>query len=54
MFLWKGKQAVFAVLMIGVCAGVLAHPTWRRWYELMVPPMIIILAFLAFRFVLRK
>jgi fumarate reductase subunit C len=54
MFLWKGRQAVFAVVMIGVCAAAIINPTWRRWYEFIVPPLIIVMGILAFRYSLRK
>jgi hypothetical protein len=33
MFLWKGKQTVFFLLLLFVCAMSLIHPVWRHWYD---------------------
>jgi hypothetical protein len=54
MFLWSGRQAVFLLLMIFVCAMALAHPVWRRWYELIFPPLLAIMAVLALGYAMRK
>jgi hypothetical protein len=37
MFLWSGRQAVFVLVMLFVCAMALTHPVWRHWYELIFP-----------------
>jgi fumarate reductase subunit C len=54
VFLWSGRQAVFLLLMIVVCAMALAHPVWRHWYDLIVPPLLIIMAILALDYAMRK
>jgi hypothetical protein len=47
MFLWTGRQAVFLLVMLVVCAMALTHPVWRHWYEMVFPPLCIIMAILA-------
>jgi hypothetical protein len=54
MFLWSGRQAVFLLMMLAVYAMVLIHPLWRHWYEMVVPPLYIIMAILALDYVMRK
>jgi len=54
MFLWTGRQAVFLIVMLVVCAMALAHPVWRHWYEMVFPPLCIIMAILALDFVMRE
>jgi len=40
--------------MLVVCAMALAHPVWRHWYEMVFPPLCIIMAILALDYVMRK
>ena len=54
MFLWTGRQAVFLLVMLVVCAMALAHPVWRHWYEMVFPPLCIIMAILALDYVMRN
>jgi len=54
MFLWKGKQLVFLLLMIFVCGMTFIHPVWRTWYERIFPPLFIVMAILALAHALRK
>ncbi len=54
MFLWTGRQAVFLIVMLVVYAMALAHPVWRHWYEMVFPPLCIIMAILALDFVMRE
>jgi hypothetical protein len=54
MFLWTGRQAVFLLVMLVVCAMALTHPVWQHWYKMVFPPLCIIMAILAFDYVLRK
>lgn len=54
MFLWSSRQAVFVLLMISVCALALINPSWRVWYHIIVPPVLIVMMFLALSYVLRK
>jgi len=54
MFLWTGRQAVFLLVMLVVCAMALTHQVWRHWYEMIFPPLFIIMAILALDYVMRK
>jgi hypothetical protein len=54
MFLWRGRQAVFFLVMLVVCAMALTHPLWRHWYEMIFPPMFVIMAILALDYAMRK
>ena len=54
MFLWAGRQAVFLLVMLVVCAMALTHPVWQHWYKMVFPPLCIIMAILALDYVLRK
>jgi len=47
MFLWTGRQAVFLLVMLVVCAMALTHQVWRHWYGMIFPPLFIIMAILA-------
>jgi len=40
--------------MFVICAMSLAHPAWRRWYEMIFPPLCILAAILALFYVVRK
>jgi hypothetical protein len=53
MFFWKRKQAVFFLVMLFVCAMSLTHPAWRHWYEMIFPPLFIVMAILAFLYIIR-
>jgi hypothetical protein len=53
MFLWKGKQAVFFVVMLFVCAMSLIHPVWRHWYKMIFPPLFIVIAIWALIAIIR-
>ena len=54
MFLWKGRQAVFVLVMLVICITALVHPLWRQWYEMIMPPLLIILMILALDYAMRK
>jgi hypothetical protein len=54
MFLWKGRQAVFVLVMLVICITALVHPLWRHWYEMIMPPLLIILMILALDYAMRK
>jgi hypothetical protein len=54
MFLWSGRQAISLLLMIFICAMALAHPVWRHWYELIFPPLLVIMVVLALDYAMRK
>jgi hypothetical protein len=54
MFAWSGKQVVFVLLMFVVCAMALVNPAWQHWYHVIVPPLLLIMMFLALSYVLRK
>jgi hypothetical protein len=54
MFLWTGRQAAFALLMVVVCAMALINPGWRHWYHTIVPPLLLVMMFLALSYALRK
>jgi hypothetical protein len=54
MFLWTGRQAVFLLVMLVVCAMALTHPVWQHWYKMVFPPLCIIMAILSLDYVLRK
>ncbi|MGH2481486.1 MAG: hypothetical protein ACRDHW_17675 [Ktedonobacteraceae bacterium] len=54
MFFWKGRQAIFLLVMLVVCAMALTHPSWRHWYEMIVPPLLIFMAILALDYAMRK
>jgi hypothetical protein len=43
VFLWSGRQAVFLLVMLVLCAMALTHSVWHHWYEKIVPPMCIIM-----------
>jgi hypothetical protein len=53
MFLWKGKQTVFILLLLFVCTMSLIHPVWRYWYEMIFPPLFIVIAILALIAIIR-
>jgi hypothetical protein len=53
MFLWKGKQAAFFLVMLFVCAMSLMHLVWHHWYEMIFPPLIIVIAILALIAIIR-
>jgi hypothetical protein len=53
MFLWKRKQTVFFLLLLFVCAMSLTHPVWRHWYEMIFPPLFIVIAILALVAIIR-
>jgi hypothetical protein len=53
MFLWKGRQTVFFLVMVFVSAMSLIHPAWRHWYEMIFPPLFIVMAILAFIAIIR-
>jgi hypothetical protein len=54
MFLWTGRQVVFFLVMLSICAMALTHPAWAHWYHVIFPPLFIVGAVLAFAYVLRK
>jgi hypothetical protein len=54
MFAWSGRQVVFVVLMLAACAMALVNPAWRHWYNLVVPPLLLVMMFLALSYALRK
>ena len=54
MFLWSGKQAIFLLVMLGICAMALAYPTWRHTVELIFSALCIVMAIMALDYVLRK
>jgi hypothetical protein len=54
MFLWRGAQVVFLLVMISVCAMALVYPSWRRWYDAIFAPLFIAMAILALAYILRK
>jgi hypothetical protein len=49
----KGKQTVFFLLMLFMCAMSLMHPVWRHWYEMLFPPLFIAIAILALIAIIR-
>ena len=53
MFLWKGKQVVFFLVMLFVCGMSLTHPVWEHWYEIIFPPLFIFTAILALIAIIR-
>ena len=53
MFFSKGRQAVFFLVMVFVCAMSLVYPSWRHWYEMIFPPFFIVMAILALIAVIR-
>ncbi len=54
MFFSTGRQAIFVLVMLVVSAMALTHPAWRHWYEMIFPPLLIIMAVLALDYVMRK
>jgi len=54
VFVWTGRQAVFFLLMIVVCLMALVHPAWHHWYEMIFPPLCIIMLILALGQALRR
>ena len=53
MFFSKGRQAVFLLVMVFVCAMSLVYPSWRHWYEMIFPPFFIVMAILALIAIIR-
>jgi len=54
MFLWRGRQAVFVLVLIVFYCGLLVHPAWRPAYERAAPFVFVILTAGALRYALRK
>jgi hypothetical protein len=54
MFLWSGRQVVFVLVMLFICAMALTHPVWHHWYRVIFPALFIIMAILALAYVVRK
>ncbi|HEV2697738.1 MAG TPA: hypothetical protein VGU90_07080 [Terriglobales bacterium] len=54
MFLWRGRQAAFVMVLIVFYCALLVHPAWRPAYERMAPFVFIVLAAGALRYALRK
>jgi len=54
MFLWTWRQAAFLLLMIVVCAMALIYPAWRHWYEIIFPPLFLLMLIMAIGYVIRK
>jgi hypothetical protein len=54
MFLWSGRQVAFVLVMLAVCGLALLYPAARHWYDLLFPPLFLIVAALAFRYATRK
>jgi len=54
VFLWKGRQAAFALVMLVVCLMALSHPAWRHWYGMIFPPILLVIAILALDYAMRK
>jgi len=54
MFFWTYRQAIFALVMLLVCMMALVYPAWRHWYEMIFPPLYILMAIVALDYVLRK
>jgi hypothetical protein len=54
MFLWKSRQALCVLALIAFGALALVYPGWRRFYEMVMPPVLIILIVLAFSYSVRR
>jgi hypothetical protein len=54
MFFWSGRQAVFILAMLVVCAMALTHTVWQYWYEKIFPLLLIIMMIMALDCAMRK
>ena len=54
MFLWSGRQAIFILVTLGVCAIALSRPAWRHTFGLTFSALCIVMVIIALDYVLRK